>query len=175
MDAYCHRVGKESGSLQFLFDGDRISPDSTPNDIGMADEDEIDVIAGNRMMPPHSYFGWEQDIDSTSLFDGDRMEVPEQQDIDEEKLDFQSTKMDKKMEQMNEMQNKLNDKLDAIHNILKDVQIKMNAEAKRTDIDDLRNTMNDINQKINILIINNNNNKNKEKKVFEDWVEVNDL
>ena len=44
MDAYCHKVGKESGSLQFLFNGYRISPDSTPNDFGMQDEDEIDVM-----------------------------------------------------------------------------------------------------------------------------------
>lgn len=44
MDAYCARVGKEAGSIRFLFDGDRIAPDSTPNDLGMEDEDEIDAM-----------------------------------------------------------------------------------------------------------------------------------
>ena len=44
MDAYCARVGKEAGSIRFLFDGDRIAPDSTPNDLNMEDEDEIDAM-----------------------------------------------------------------------------------------------------------------------------------
>merc|ERR1719192_3298665 len=33
MDAYRARVGKEAGSIRFRFDGDRIAPDSTPNDL----------------------------------------------------------------------------------------------------------------------------------------------
>ena len=44
MDAYCARVGKEAGSIRFLFDGDRIAPDATPNELGMEDEDEIDAM-----------------------------------------------------------------------------------------------------------------------------------
>eukprot|EP01084_Bolivina_argentea_P232537 391917_1 len=44
MDAYCARVGKEAGSIRFLFDGDRIAPDSTPNELNMEDEDEIDAM-----------------------------------------------------------------------------------------------------------------------------------
>eukprot|EP01084_Bolivina_argentea_P105258 188435_1 len=44
MDAYCARVGKEPGSIRFLFDGDRIAPESTPLDLGMEDEDEIDAM-----------------------------------------------------------------------------------------------------------------------------------
>ena len=44
MDAYCARVGKEAGSIRFLFDGDRIAPESTPHQLGMEDEDEIDAM-----------------------------------------------------------------------------------------------------------------------------------
>mmetsp|Transcript_12123 Transcript_12123/g.19422 ORF Transcript_12123/g.19422 Transcript_12123/m.19422 type:complete len:104 (-) Transcript_12123:67-378(-) len=44
MDAYCARVGKEVGSIRFLFDGERIAPDATPNQLGMEDEDEIDAM-----------------------------------------------------------------------------------------------------------------------------------
>ena len=44
MDAYCARVGKEAGSIRFLFDGDRIAPESTPSQLGMEDEDEIDAM-----------------------------------------------------------------------------------------------------------------------------------
>eukprot|EP01083_Nonionella_stella_P069649 185784_1 len=41
MDAYCARVCKLTGSIIFLFEGDRITPDATPNKLGMKDEDEI--------------------------------------------------------------------------------------------------------------------------------------
>eukprot|EP00485_Elphidium_margaritaceum_P003638 CAMPEP_0202700810 /NCGR_PEP_ID=MMETSP1385-20130828/13972_1 /ASSEMBLY_ACC=CAM_ASM_000861 /TAXON_ID=933848 /ORGANISM="Elphidium margaritaceum" /LENGTH=109 /DNA_ID=CAMNT_0049358081 /DNA_START=149 /DNA_END=478 /DNA_ORIENTATION=- len=44
MDAYCARVGKEAGSIRFLFDGERIAQDATPNDLNMEDEDEIDAM-----------------------------------------------------------------------------------------------------------------------------------
>lgn len=44
MDAYCARVGKEAGSIRFLFDGDRIAPNNTPALLGMEDEDEIDAM-----------------------------------------------------------------------------------------------------------------------------------
>merc|ERR1712083_867942 len=44
MDAYCSRVGKEPGSIRFLFDGERIQPNSTPEQLEMEDEDEIDAM-----------------------------------------------------------------------------------------------------------------------------------
>ena len=44
MDAYCSRVGKEPGSIRFLFDGERIQPTSTPENLEMEDEDEIDAM-----------------------------------------------------------------------------------------------------------------------------------
>lgn len=44
MDAYCARVGKEPGSVRFLFDGERIQPDATPEQLEMEDEDEIDAM-----------------------------------------------------------------------------------------------------------------------------------
>ena len=33
MDAYCDRVGKDAGSLRFLYDGTRILEDNTPKDV----------------------------------------------------------------------------------------------------------------------------------------------
>merc|ERR1719391_755933 len=44
MEAYCGRVGKAPGSIRFLFDGERIQADSTPADLEMEDEDEIDAM-----------------------------------------------------------------------------------------------------------------------------------
>ena len=41
MDSYCANVGKKVEAIIFLFNGYRIAPDSTPNDLGMEDEDEI--------------------------------------------------------------------------------------------------------------------------------------
>ena len=33
MNAYCERVGKEANTVRFLFDGERIQPESTPEDV----------------------------------------------------------------------------------------------------------------------------------------------
>jgi small ubiquitin-related modifier len=44
MNAYCNRVGKDIGSIRFLFDGERIEPESTPAEMGMEDEDVIDAM-----------------------------------------------------------------------------------------------------------------------------------
>ena len=33
MEAYCERQGKSSNSLRFLYDGERIQPTNTPNDV----------------------------------------------------------------------------------------------------------------------------------------------
>eukprot|EP00033_Pygsuia_biforma_P000844 GCRY01000982.1.p1 GENE.GCRY01000982.1~~GCRY01000982.1.p1 ORF type:complete len:120 (-),score=10.74 GCRY01000982.1:38-397(-) len=43
MKAYCQRVGVEFESVRFLFDGERITADKTPNDYDMEDNDEIEV------------------------------------------------------------------------------------------------------------------------------------
>ena len=48
MDAYCARVGKEPGSVRFLYKGERIQPDATPYSLEMQDEDEIDEMAERR-------------------------------------------------------------------------------------------------------------------------------
>merc|ERR1712034_297360 len=44
MNAYCNRVGKELSAVRFLFDGERLQPDSTPEQLDMEDEDEIDAM-----------------------------------------------------------------------------------------------------------------------------------
>ncbi|KAF9348285.1 dolichyl-phosphate-mannose-protein mannosyltransferase pmt3 [Mortierella sp. NVP85] len=44
MEAYCERQGKSSNSLRFLYDGERIQPTNTPNDLEMEDGDSIDVM-----------------------------------------------------------------------------------------------------------------------------------
>merc|ERR1712137_580527 len=44
MNAYCNRVGKEINTVRFLFDGERIQPESTPNYLDIEDEDEIDAM-----------------------------------------------------------------------------------------------------------------------------------
>ena len=33
MDAYCERQGKQPGSVRFLYDGTRVLPQDTPNDV----------------------------------------------------------------------------------------------------------------------------------------------
>lgn len=33
MDAYCERQGKQPGSVRFLYDGTRVMPGDTPNDV----------------------------------------------------------------------------------------------------------------------------------------------
>ncbi|KAI8048056.1 ubiquitin-related domain-containing protein [Gilbertella persicaria] len=44
MDAYCERQGKQPGSVRFLYDGTRVLPQDTPNDLDMEDGDSIDVM-----------------------------------------------------------------------------------------------------------------------------------
>ena len=44
MNAYCARVGKEAGSIRFLFNGDGIAWDATPDGLQMHDGDEIDAM-----------------------------------------------------------------------------------------------------------------------------------
>jgi len=42
--AYANKVGKDVGSIRFLYDGTRISDDDTPNSLDMEDNDTIDVM-----------------------------------------------------------------------------------------------------------------------------------
>jgi len=44
MTAYCRKVGADFDSVRFLFDGTRIRPDQTPQELDMEDEDEIDAM-----------------------------------------------------------------------------------------------------------------------------------
>ncbi|PFH52509.1 hypothetical protein AMATHDRAFT_57135 [Amanita thiersii Skay4041] len=42
--AYANKVGKDVGSIRFLYDGARIQDDDTPALLGMEDNDTIDVM-----------------------------------------------------------------------------------------------------------------------------------
>lgn len=44
MTAYCSRQGVEITSIRFLFDGQRIMQENTPNDLDMENEDVIDAV-----------------------------------------------------------------------------------------------------------------------------------
>lgn len=44
MNAYCDRQSYEFNSIAFLFDGRRLRPDQTPDDLEMEDGDEIDAM-----------------------------------------------------------------------------------------------------------------------------------
>ncbi|KAF7732846.1 dolichyl-phosphate-mannose-protein mannosyltransferase pmt3 [Apophysomyces ossiformis] len=44
MDAYCDRQGKSPNSVRFLYDGHRVLPQNTPQDLEMEDGDSIDVM-----------------------------------------------------------------------------------------------------------------------------------
>merc|ERR1712000_82969 len=44
MDAFCSRNSIDPGSVRFLFDGQRLSPDKTPKECAMEDHDVIDVL-----------------------------------------------------------------------------------------------------------------------------------
>ncbi|KAF9359287.1 hypothetical protein BGX26_012667 [Mortierella sp. AD094] len=44
MEAYCDRQGKAVTSVRFLYDGERIQPTNTPNELEMEDGDSIDVM-----------------------------------------------------------------------------------------------------------------------------------
>jgi len=42
--AYAGKVGKDIGSIRFLYDGNRINESDTPDTLGMEDNDTIDVM-----------------------------------------------------------------------------------------------------------------------------------
>ncbi|KAH9981680.1 small ubiquitin-related modifier [Russula compacta] len=42
--AYANKVGKDVGSIRFLYDGTRINDDDTPSTLDMEDNDTIDVM-----------------------------------------------------------------------------------------------------------------------------------
>lgn len=44
MNAYCKKVGADQDQVRFLFDGQRLRPEQTPQDLEMEDEDEIDAM-----------------------------------------------------------------------------------------------------------------------------------
>ena len=44
MKAFCNRNGVASNSVRFLFDGNRVNPTQTPQDLDMEDGDVIDVM-----------------------------------------------------------------------------------------------------------------------------------
>eukprot|EP01088_Endostelium_zonatum_P022064 TRINITY_DN9134_c0_g1_i1.p1 TRINITY_DN9134_c0_g1~~TRINITY_DN9134_c0_g1_i1.p1 ORF type:complete len:104 (-),score=27.21 TRINITY_DN9134_c0_g1_i1:135-446(-) len=44
MEAYCRRQGTDLNSIRFLHDGNRISPDRTPKELDMEDNDIIDAV-----------------------------------------------------------------------------------------------------------------------------------
>mmetsp|Transcript_6289 Transcript_6289/g.8757 ORF Transcript_6289/g.8757 Transcript_6289/m.8757 type:complete len:97 (-) Transcript_6289:191-481(-) len=44
MDAYCQRQAIESNSIRFLYDGQRLQPEQTPQDLEMEDNDIIDAV-----------------------------------------------------------------------------------------------------------------------------------
>ena len=44
MDAYCQRQGLSNNQCRFIFDGERIKDDDTPETLEMENGDEIDVM-----------------------------------------------------------------------------------------------------------------------------------
>lgn len=44
MDAYCTRQGLSNNQCRFIFDGERIKDDDTPDTLEMENGDEIDVM-----------------------------------------------------------------------------------------------------------------------------------
>eukprot|EP00897_Mesotaenium_endlicherianum_P000635 jgi/Mesen1/10572/ME000085S09903 len=53
MKAYCERQSVDLASIAFLFDGRRLRPDQTPQDLEMEDGDEIDAMlhqTGGKML-----------------------------------------------------------------------------------------------------------------------------
>ncbi|KAK3638300.1 hypothetical protein LTR56_013129 [Elasticomyces elasticus] len=45
MDAFSERVTRDRATLRFLFDGERVLDDSTPESMGLEDNDKIEVHA----------------------------------------------------------------------------------------------------------------------------------
>ncbi|KAG4094068.1 Non-covalent complex between Ubc9 and Sumo1 [Neocallimastix lanati (nom. inval.)] len=44
MDIYIEKTGNDKGKTRFLFDGQRLSPKQTPNELGMEDDETIKVV-----------------------------------------------------------------------------------------------------------------------------------
>jgi small ubiquitin-related modifier len=44
MDAYCQREGLPSDGVRFLFEGERLNREHTPDNLGMEDGDVIDAL-----------------------------------------------------------------------------------------------------------------------------------
>ncbi len=44
MDAYCSRQGLSNTQCRFIFDGERVKDDDTPENLEMENGDEIDVM-----------------------------------------------------------------------------------------------------------------------------------
>ena len=44
MNAYAERMGVQLRSIRFLFDGERVQETQTPKDLGLEDQDSIDVV-----------------------------------------------------------------------------------------------------------------------------------
>jgi small ubiquitin-related modifier len=44
MDAYCQREGLPVDGVRFLYDGERVNRDQTPEELDMQDGDEIDAL-----------------------------------------------------------------------------------------------------------------------------------
>ncbi|KAG2434201.1 hypothetical protein HXX76_007927 [Chlamydomonas incerta] len=43
-NAYCNKKGQDPASVRFLFDGQRINPDATPEQLDMQDGDVLDCV-----------------------------------------------------------------------------------------------------------------------------------
>ncbi|KAF9555694.1 ubiquitin-like protein [Agrocybe pediades] len=50
--AYANKVGKDVGSIRFLYDGERIGDDDTPASLDMDDNDTIDVMVERTAISP---------------------------------------------------------------------------------------------------------------------------
>eukprot|EP01066_Platyproteum_vivax_P012424 Platyproteum_vivax@DN5647_c0_g1_i1.p1 len=44
IQAYCSRLGQAESTVRFLFDGERIQADATPEQLGMENEDVVDAL-----------------------------------------------------------------------------------------------------------------------------------
>jgi len=44
MEAYCSRQGQDFNSVRFLHNGQRLTPDQTPKELDMEDNDVIDAV-----------------------------------------------------------------------------------------------------------------------------------
>ena len=44
IDAYCKKQGLDRNSVRFLYDGNAVDPDKTPEELEMEDEDIIDAM-----------------------------------------------------------------------------------------------------------------------------------